>query len=171
MLNVSALITRLQDQTTSDQVFLGQCLEDYSEVVDNCDDVIDSLFPIFDKVLPDPGEDGVRVLTNFTRREFVVLWEIVKLPLKARRHNGRGSKCKTSPRYLLFMTLALLMHYKSWEKHAMDFGFRAPIYQKLVRRVIDVWSLCSWPSLYNYPVCPSGEQRLHCQLPVRSLRN
>ncbi|RHY49682.1 hypothetical protein DYB30_012428, partial [Aphanomyces astaci] len=41
MLKVSALIARLQDQTTSDQLFLGQCLEDYSEVVHNCDDVAD----------------------------------------------------------------------------------------------------------------------------------
>ncbi|RHY69926.1 hypothetical protein DYB38_013301 [Aphanomyces astaci] len=138
MLNVSALIARMQDQVTSDQVFLGQCLEDYSEVVDICDDVADSLCPIFDKVLADSGEDGVRVLTNFTRREFDVLWEIVELPLKARWHDGRGSKSKTSPRDGLFMTLAVLKHYNSWEKQAMDFGFRAPTFQKLVQRVIDV---------------------------------
>ncbi|RHZ03915.1 hypothetical protein DYB37_007203 [Aphanomyces astaci] len=113
MLNVSALIARLQDQTTSDQLFLGQCLEDYSEVVDDCDDLADSLSLIFDKVLADSGEYGVRVLTNFTCHEFDVLREIVELTLKARWHDGCGSKSKTSPRDGLFMTLAVLKHYNS----------------------------------------------------------
>ncbi|KAF0706784.1 hypothetical protein DYB37_012197 [Aphanomyces astaci] len=108
MLNVSALIARLQDQTTSDQLFLGQCLEDYSEVVDDCDDLADSLCLIFDKVLEDSGEDGVRVLTNFTRHEFNVLWEIVELPFNTLWHDGRGSKSKTS-----LMTLAVLKHNNS----------------------------------------------------------
>ncbi|KAF0710684.1 hypothetical protein AaE_012427 [Aphanomyces astaci] len=138
VLNVSAMLTRLEDQATSDRVFLEQCLDDYPEVAEHQDNIPDSSCPILDRVSNDSGEEGVRVMTNFTRREFDVLWGVAELPLKARWNDGRGSKSKTTPMDALFMTLTVLKHYDSWEKHALDFGFKAPTFQKLILRVVEV---------------------------------
>ncbi|ETV65450.1 hypothetical protein H257_17816 [Aphanomyces astaci] len=77
-------------------------------------------------------------MTNFTRREFDVLWAVAELPHKARWNDGRGSKSKTTPMDSLFMTLTVLKHYDNWEKHALDFGFKAPTFQKLILRVVEV---------------------------------
>ncbi|KAF0769735.1 hypothetical protein AaE_002666, partial [Aphanomyces astaci] len=128
VLNVAGMLTRLEDQATSDRVFLDQCLDDYPEVAEHQDNIPDSSCPVLDRVSNDSGEEGVRVMTNFTRREFDVLWAVAELPLKARWNDGRGSKSKTTPMDALFMTLTVLKHYDTWEKHALDFGFKAPTF-------------------------------------------
>ncbi|ETV71331.1 hypothetical protein H257_13458 [Aphanomyces astaci] len=77
-------------------------------------------------------------MTNFTRREFDVLWAVAELPSKASWNDGRGCKSKTTPMNALFMRLTVLKHYDTWEKHALDFGFKAPTFQKLILRFIEV---------------------------------
>ncbi|KAF0706264.1 hypothetical protein AaE_014200 [Aphanomyces astaci] len=89
VLNVAGMLTRLEDQATSDRVFLDQCLDDYPEVAEHQDNIPDSSCPVLDRVSNDSGEEGVRVMTNFTRREFDVLWAVAELPLKARWNDGR----------------------------------------------------------------------------------
>ncbi|ETV64468.1 hypothetical protein H257_18653 [Aphanomyces astaci] len=137
VLNVAAMSTRFQDQIVSDEVFLGQCLDEFSDTMDRQDEVSDSTCRVLDKILGDSGEEGVRVMTNFTRREFDILWRYVEVTLKARWQDGRGSKSTTSPKGALFMTLTVLKHYHTWEKYTMDFGYSPPTFQKLILQVIE----------------------------------
>ncbi|RHZ02090.1 hypothetical protein DYB35_013016 [Aphanomyces astaci] len=112
VLNVAAMIGRLEDLAVSDQVFLDNCFTQYGDTIDQ-QEVTDSTCPIIDKVLEEDGDEGFRVMTNFTAAEFAVLWDVVQVSLKSRWSNGRGSKCKTSCKDALLMTLAVLKHYQS----------------------------------------------------------
>ncbi|ETV74063.1 hypothetical protein H257_11374 [Aphanomyces astaci] len=38
----------------------------------------------------------------------------------------------------LLMTLTVLKHYNTWGKHTLDLGFKAPTFQKLILRVVEV---------------------------------
>ncbi|KAF0703053.1 hypothetical protein AaE_015577 [Aphanomyces astaci] len=59
--------------------------------------------------------------------------------------DGRGRKPKTTPQDALFMTLVILKHYQTWDKHAVDFDLKAPTLEKIIMRVIDIAS----PALYE----------------------
>ncbi|KAF0766401.1 hypothetical protein AaE_002924 [Aphanomyces astaci] len=108
-------------------------------MLERLNDTCDSSIPIIDHVLQESGDEGFRVMTNFTAAEFQVLWDIIQVQLTARWTEGRGSKSKTSPKDALFMILTVLKHYQAWEKHEIiDFGFKAPTFQKMVLRVIEV---------------------------------
>ncbi|KAF0723632.1 hypothetical protein AaE_009852 [Aphanomyces astaci] len=71
-----------------------------------------------DKAVEQSGPEGFRVLTNFTPDEFESVWSIVESTLTSRQNDGRE---------------LVLKHYQTWDKHALDFGMKAPT---LVMRVI-----------------------------------
>jgi hypothetical protein len=50
------------------------------------------------------------------------LWGIVQAPLTVAWTTGRGNKSKVAPKDAFFMTLCVLKHYSTWDKHAMDFS-------------------------------------------------
>ncbi|ETV66229.1 hypothetical protein H257_17271 [Aphanomyces astaci] len=52
------------------------------------------------------------------------------------RVSGRGRRCSTSPKDSLFMALTVMKHFSTWDKHAADFGFKAPTFEKLIMRVV-----------------------------------
>ncbi|RHY00244.1 hypothetical protein DYB36_013312 [Aphanomyces astaci] len=111
VLNVTAMIGRLQDRAVSDEVFLQECLNQYGHAAERLNDTCDSSSPIIDHVLQESGDEGFRVMMNFTAAEFQVLWDIIQVQLTARWTEGRGSRSKTSPKDALFMTLTVLKHY------------------------------------------------------------
>ncbi|RHY97802.1 hypothetical protein DYB31_016351, partial [Aphanomyces astaci] len=102
VLNVAAMIGRLEDLAVSDQVFLDNCFTQYGDTIDQQEEVTDWTCPIIDRVLEEAGDEGFRVVTNFTAAEFEVLWDVVQVSLKSRWTDGRGSKCKTSCKDALF---------------------------------------------------------------------
>ncbi|ETV93310.1 hypothetical protein H310_12598 [Aphanomyces invadans] len=57
--------------------------------------------------------------------------------MKTNWTEGRGAKTLTKPRDALYMALTVLKHYQSWEKHAVEFGYKAPTFQKLMVRTFD----------------------------------
>ncbi|RHY08153.1 hypothetical protein DYB36_012521, partial [Aphanomyces astaci] len=132
------MLASLEEQSVRDQIFLNECLDRFGPAAEELAEAPDSMQPIMDKTLQDAGPEGFRVMTNFTPAEFDVLWGIIELPMQARWNEGRGAKTKTSARDAVFIALAVLKHYQSWEKHALDFGFKAPTFQKLVQRTLDV---------------------------------
>ncbi|KAF0706652.1 hypothetical protein AaE_014010 [Aphanomyces astaci] len=125
MANVAAMIGRLEDLVVSDQVFLDNSFTLDGDTIDQQKEVTDSTCPIIDNVLEEAGDEGFRIMTNFTTAKFDVLWDVVHVSLKSRWTDGRGFKCKTSCKDALFLTLAVLKHYQSWEKNAVDSGFCA----------------------------------------------
>ncbi|ETV73524.1 hypothetical protein H257_11648 [Aphanomyces astaci] len=74
-----------------------------------------------DKAVKESGPEGFRVLTNFTPDEFESVWSIVESTLTCRQNDGRE---------------LVLKHYQTWDKHALDFGMKAPTLEKMVMRVI-----------------------------------
>ncbi|RHZ02303.1 hypothetical protein DYB35_013179 [Aphanomyces astaci] len=136
--NPSSMLASLVEQSVRDQIFLNECLDRFGPAAEELAEAPDSMQPIMDKTLQDAGPEGFRVMTNFTPAEFDVLWGIIELPMQARWNEGRGAKTKTSARNAVCIALAVLKHYQSWEKHALDFGFKAPTFQKLVQRTLGV---------------------------------
>ncbi|RHY30454.1 hypothetical protein DYB32_004319 [Aphanomyces invadans] len=79
-INISAMLERLQDQTSSDNLYLQQSLIEYSDDVLDDDEYNETANPIMDKALEEAGAEGIRVLTNFTPEEFEVTFN--DLPLR-----------------------------------------------------------------------------------------
>ncbi|KAF0708354.1 hypothetical protein AaE_013251 [Aphanomyces astaci] len=91
-----------------------------------------------DKFITDLGSEGIRTLTNFTVTEFETLWSFVDTAMQSAWMEGRGRRSPTSPKDAMFMALTVLKHFSSWEKHAADYGFKAPTFEKLIMRVLSV---------------------------------
>ncbi|RHY02483.1 hypothetical protein DYB36_009350 [Aphanomyces astaci] len=139
-LNVSSMLERLQDQTASDNLYLQQSLDEYGDAVLEEDEFHETTNPIMDKTLLDAGAEGFRVLTNFTPEEFEVIWGNAESAMTSRWNDGRGRKSATSAKDAFFVTLTVMKHYQTWEKHAVDFGLKAPTLEKLVVKVVGVCS-------------------------------
>ncbi|KAF0710544.1 hypothetical protein AaE_012476 [Aphanomyces astaci] len=135
--NTNAVLNRLQDQAVRDQSYLESCLHDFGEVShlrDDCEDPPEN--PMMDKFLIDLGSEGIRSMTNFTVTEFESLWAMVDDAMNTAWMEGRGRRSTTSPKDALFMALTVLKHFSTWEKHAADFGYKAPTFEKLIMRVL-----------------------------------
>ncbi|ETV88735.1 hypothetical protein H257_00249 [Aphanomyces astaci] len=133
-INANAVLNRLQDQSIRDRSYLDVEYGSNDEV--NLEEVAAN--PIMERFTTDLGTDGIRALTNFTVSEFEFLWSFVDDAINNAWMEGRGHRCATSPKEALFMALTVLKHYCTWEKHAVDFGFKAPTLQKLIMRVLAV---------------------------------
>ncbi|RHY73018.1 hypothetical protein DYB38_007063 [Aphanomyces astaci] len=72
--------------------------------MDRQDEVSYSTCPVLNKILGDSGEEGVRVMTNFTRREFDILW----------RSGVRRSVYNMIVNKLIAMLSSLLRNNVSW---------------------------------------------------------
>ncbi|RQM30380.1 hypothetical protein B5M09_012747 [Aphanomyces astaci] len=94
-----------------------------------------------DKFITDLGSEGIRTLTNFTVTEFETLWSFVDTAMQSAWMEGRGRRSPTSTKDAMFMALTVLKHFSSWEKHAADYGFKAPTFEKLIMRVLSVIEL------------------------------
>ncbi|ETV90466.1 hypothetical protein H310_14746 [Aphanomyces invadans] len=149
------MLERLQDQTTSDNLYLQQSLIEYSDDVLDDDEYNETANPIMEKTLEEVGAEGIRVLTNFTPEEFEVIWEQAEIAMTSRWNEGRGRKSATSAKDAFFITLTVLKHYQSREKHAVDFGLKAPTLEKLVVRVVAVCSELLYDSFVVKPTMTS----------------
>ncbi|ETV93309.1 hypothetical protein H310_12597 [Aphanomyces invadans] len=127
------MLERLQDQTTSDNQYLQQSLIEYSDDVLDDGEYNETANPIMDKTLEEAGAEGIRVLANFTPEGFEVIREQAEIAMTSRWKEGRG----------------LL------EKHAVDFGLKAPTLKKLVVRVMAVCSELHYDSFVVKPTMTS----------------
>ncbi|ETV66668.1 hypothetical protein H257_16970 [Aphanomyces astaci] len=144
-MRVTSMLERLQDQSASDRLHLQQSLVEFGEAADEDNDVQDANNPLMDKVIEEAGDEAFRVLTNFTPSEFDIIWANVERAMNSKWFEGRGRKSKMTPKDDLHITLTVLKHYQSSEKHAVDFNLKAPTLEKIVVKVVE---LCS-PILYN----------------------
>ncbi|ETV99643.1 hypothetical protein H310_07712 [Aphanomyces invadans] len=136
-INSNAILNRLQDQVVRDQTYLESCFDDFGETAlqRNLSDEAPAN-PIMDKFVSDLGSEGIRTMTNFTVSEFEALWAMVDHALTSAWLEGRGRRSPTSPKDAFFMTLIVLKYFCTWDKHAADFGYKAPTFEKLIMRVI-----------------------------------
>jgi hypothetical protein len=95
----------------------------------------DSDSPIFDSYYEQGGSEAIRTMTNLTVTEFHLLYALVEPALSAAWNTRRGRRSTTAE-----MMLSVLKHYSTWDKHAVDFGYKGPTFEKMIHRVIDVVS-------------------------------
>ncbi|KAG3133151.1 hypothetical protein PI126_g19300 [Phytophthora idaei] len=105
---------------------------------DDHDHAPDSDSPIFDAFVEQGGGEAIATLTNFTITEFYLLYGHVEEVLVGHWTCGRGKKSDTKPMDAFLMMLCVLKHYATWHKHALDFGFKPPTFEKLVHRIMDI---------------------------------
>ncbi|KAF0718102.1 hypothetical protein AaE_010718 [Aphanomyces astaci] len=151
-INATHVLARLCDQAASDLTLLETSLEDFGEAARQGMDMDEApVNPIMDKFVNVLGPEGIRSLTNFTVSEIESLWSIVDDALNAAWLEGRGRKSTTSPKNRLF-TLTVMKQFCSWDKHAADFSFKAPTFEKMIMRTVSKIE----PVLSNkFIVCPS----------------
>ncbi|KAF0707425.1 Aste57867_6617 [Aphanomyces stellatus] len=151
-MNARRLLDNLRESAINEQVFLASCANQHCDVVAQHDELDELTTPIMDKMIQDVGDEAVIIMTNFTSAEFDVLWSLVETPLNSRWNEGRGARSTISPKDAFFMTLTVFKHYNAWDKHAIDFGFKPPTFQKTIMRVVDVLTSCLLQVLRQLPV-------------------
>ncbi|RQM28749.1 hypothetical protein B5M09_011675 [Aphanomyces astaci] len=137
----TSMLERLHAQSASDWIFLEESLTDFGP---EADEATDYPHPIMDKAIEDSGPQGFRVLTYFSPHEFETIWSIIESSLSSRWNDGSGRKSTTEGCLLCYD--GYLKHYLTWEKHALDFGMKAPTLEKVVMRVINTVQ----PVLYEH---------------------
>ncbi|GMF23980.1 unnamed protein product [Phytophthora lilii] len=102
------------------------------------DGTVDSDSPLLDDYFESGGSEAVVTLTNFTITEFHLLWSHVDANLTSQWISRRGRRSTTTPKDAFMMLLCELKHYETWQKHALDFGYKAPTFEKMMHRVLNV---------------------------------
>ncbi|ETN23568.1 hypothetical protein PPTG_00143 [Phytophthora nicotianae INRA-310] len=122
------------------------------EIAADRDDDSDAEFstasPVYDRCLRVQGPDRVLRMCNFAPIEFERLWELLEDHVLSKWGVGRGKKCKTSPKDVLFMMLAALKHCGNWETVSSMFDMDASAFQKMIKKYIDMYE----PFLYTHLV-------------------
>ncbi|ETP27317.1 hypothetical protein F441_00168 [Phytophthora nicotianae CJ01A1] len=122
------------------------------EIAADRDDDSDAEFstasPVYDRCLRVQGPDRVLRMCNFAPIEFERLWELSEDHVLSKWGVGRGKKCKTSPKDVLFMMLAALKHCGNWETVSSMFDMDASAFQKMIKKYIDMYE----PFLYTHLV-------------------
>ncbi|RHY84110.1 hypothetical protein DYB35_013946 [Aphanomyces astaci] len=122
VINATHVLARLRDQAASGLTFLETSFEDFGEAARQGMEMDEApVKPIMDKFVNS-------------------LWSIVDDALNAAWREGRGRKSTTSPKDCLFMTLTVMKHFCSWDKHAADFGFKAPTFEMMIMRTVTTFT-------------------------------
>ncbi|KAG3111860.1 hypothetical protein PI124_g8258 [Phytophthora idaei] len=75
-------------------------------------------------------------MTNFSAPELDALWALVEPAVMITWTQGRGRMSSVSGEDAVFITLTVLKHYDTWQKHAIDFNIGMSTLEKMVHRVI-----------------------------------
>ncbi|KAG2917183.1 hypothetical protein PC117_g17530 [Phytophthora cactorum] len=93
------------------------------------------------------GDDTLKGMTNFSAPELDALWALVEPAVTITWTQGRGRKPSVSGKDALFITLIVLKHYDTWQKHATDFNIGMSPLEKMVHRAIQTVEPCL-PKVY-----------------------
>ncbi|KAG4062703.1 hypothetical protein PC123_g2404 [Phytophthora cactorum] len=101
------------------------------------------------------GDDTLKGMTNFSAPELDALWALVEPAVTITWTQGRGRKPSVSGKDALFITLIVLKHYDTWQKHETDFNIGMSPLEKMVHRAIQTVEPCCTPSWSNVSSCRS----------------
>ncbi|KAH9095209.1 hypothetical protein LEN26_017902 [Aphanomyces euteiches] len=116
----------------------------YNQVVEHSEEAQGNPFrtPIMDSYR-ELRPNAILTMTNLTDTEFNILWTIIEEDVNEKCHETRGRKNQVSGKDAFFMLLVILEYYSSWDKHALDFKFKTPTFERLITRMMDVVELKS----------------------------
>jgi hypothetical protein len=139
---VHVVLERLQRRREDEAANLDESVARFgltARYTDN--EVPDTPTPIIDAYFRDNvnGQGNGRMISmcNFSMLEFDFLWGAVESDMMTAWDQGRGRKPVLGAKDAFFVTLAILKHYDTWEKHGFDFGVGAPTLERLTHRVIN----------------------------------
>ncbi|ETO79337.1 hypothetical protein F444_05941 [Phytophthora nicotianae P1976] len=82
------------------------------------------------------GDNTLKGMTNFSAPELDALWALVERSVMIVWTQGRGGKPSVSGKDALFITLTVLKHFDTWQKHAIDFNMGVSTLENMMYRVI-----------------------------------
>lgn len=142
---------RLQRQMDDELTNLVSSHHTFGELARNAeDDEAECDAPLLSEFLSVGGDETLRAMTNFSSSEFDSLWALVENEVMIIWTLGRGRKPAVAPKDSFFVTLAVLKHFDTWFKHALDFNMTVSTIEKTVHRVIEIVE----SRLYELPVKP-----------------
>ncbi|ETV97367.1 hypothetical protein H310_09702 [Aphanomyces invadans] len=134
-----AIVTRLQQQVDDDTHALNELSTVYQAHSQQVEEADDTPTPVIDSFFSQGGNAALTTMSNFTLAEIETIWAVVEPAMVTSWTMGRGRKSKTSPKDAFFMLLSVLKHCNAWDKHALDFNMKAPTFEKMIQRVIDIY--------------------------------
>ncbi|KAE8876558.1 hypothetical protein PF005_g7017 [Phytophthora fragariae] len=94
------------------------------------------------------GDETLKAMTNFSAPELDALWALVEPAVTIAWTQGRGRKPSISGgKDALFVTLTVLKHFDTWQKHAIDFNIGMSTLEKMVHRGIRTIEPVLYPQL------------------------
>jgi len=83
----------------------------YQLDIDNCDEDVDSLFPLVDLFISETGIHVFKAFTPLSRDEFEAVWDRIGVQVITDWSIGRGPRCKTTPKdaFLLHCLFAIYL--------------------------------------------------------------
>ncbi|ETW04933.1 hypothetical protein H310_04032 [Aphanomyces invadans] len=146
----NSVVIRLQQELDNEHLNLDEMSQLYHDHAQQVEDANDSPTPILDSFFAQGGNASLTTMMNLTLAEFESIWAIVESTVVPSWTLGRGRKSPTSTKDAFYMTLVVLKHYNPWDKHALDFRMKAPTFEKMIHRMIDLVE----PVLYGHYVQP-----------------
>ncbi|KAG4036980.1 hypothetical protein PC123_g27451 [Phytophthora cactorum] len=130
------VIERLNRQWEDEASNLVASHENFGDVAHHVEEeASDSGSPILAEYTALGGDDTLKGMTNFSAPELDALWALVEPAVMITWTQGRGCKSSVSGKDALFITLTVLKHYDTWQKHAIDFNIGMSTLEKMVHRV------------------------------------
>jgi hypothetical protein len=153
--NPSTVLDRLERQMRAKRVNLIVSNDTHGDTARHMDEAYDPILARFTNFIPESAarsqpDESLRAPTNFTILEFDTLWGFVESDLAMAWTTGRGRQSFVSPRDAVFMTLTVLKHYDTWQKHAVDFDLGLSSLEKVVHKIMGIIE----PVLYKHLVKP-----------------
>ena len=138
-MGVAEVIARLRNLQQQEEENLQNSANAFGSIADYVEEEeVDSESPILDAYHIQGGNRVLKTLINFTLVEFNALWAFVESDVHAAWNMGRGRRPQTTAKDAMFMSLVILKHYDTWDKHAIDFGIKPNTLEKMIYRVLAV---------------------------------
>ncbi|KAG2790743.1 hypothetical protein PC129_g6992 [Phytophthora cactorum] len=131
------VIERLNRQWENETSNLVASHENFGDVARHVEEeASDSGSPILAEYIALGGDDTLKDMINFSAPELDALWALVEPAVTITWTQGRGRKPSVSGKDVIFITLTVLKHYDTWQKHAIDFNIGMSMLEKMVHRDI-----------------------------------
>ena len=112
------------------KTIVNRSSEMYQLDADDCNEEIDSLYPLVD---PFVSENGLHIFKGFTplsRDKFEVVRDRIGVQVITDWISDRGLRCKTTPKDVFFIVLPVFYLPTKWENHGVIFGMTVQKVQK-----------------------------------------
>lgn len=106
--------------------------------LDDSDEESDSDSPYMDQIMRSAGSEGILKMCNFSITEFQSIWNNLNEYLSTTYNVGRGKKCPTTAKDMLFMTLTVLKTGGKWDTIGQIFNIKGPTFERQITKFVDL---------------------------------